>query len=289
MPSRLDVRFSDFGGDRRTVTPRVTTVCCYPLGPGRVMPCRRLTTWALEAHTRAAGRVFFTRRSGASLLREAGTIHLYAPGCVYGEDSRGAAPDAQETYWLFEGGRASGLERFVDNPRRFARFFDPEQLVSSLLVESARICRDRGGRSFWKVQSLLATALDYLLESRTDGDPAPRITSALPQPGFALRVEHYLRTHFPEPVTLADLARHLRVSPSVVSHTFKAETGVAPIARLIQIRIEHAKSLLRKGERLKPIAAATGHSSEFHLSRNFKSVTGLSPARYRALHGARHG
>jgi AraC-like DNA-binding protein len=40
--------------------------------------------------------------------------------------------------------------------------------------------------------------------------------------------------------------------------------------------------LLLKGEKLKSIAALTGHSSEYHLSRNFKIVTGVSPATFRA-------
>jgi iron complex transport system substrate-binding protein len=81
----------------------------------------------------------------------------------------------------------------------------------------------------------------------------------------------------------------MRISPSLLSHKFKEETGVAPIARLIEIRIEHARSLLLRGEKLKSIAALTGHSSEYHLSRNFKAVTGVSPAEFRSVQARQSG
>ncbi len=210
-------------------------------------------------------------------------MHLYAPGCDYWEDSHEADLPVQETYWLFTGGDVAGLDRFVDKSKRFARFSDPENLIGKLMLESARFCSDRGQGAFWMAQSLFAAALFQLAGSRKTGVFDYLVSSSEPRQSFGFRVEQYLRRNFSESIGLADIARHMRTSPSLLSHKFKAETGVSPIARLIEVRIEHAKSLLMKGEKLKSIAGLTGHSSEYHLSRNFKTVTGLSPARFRLL------
>lgn len=282
MDQRLKVRFLLADETRGKLGPRLATVCSLPLAVRRISRCHRIGTWALEYHARNAGKVFFGSPPGLRIDREAGTIHLYAPGCNYGEDSRAAVLPVQETYWLFADGDAAGLRPWVANARRFARFYDPENLVGKLMLESARLCHERGQSAFWLAQSLFDAALFHLAQSRKIGEFDYRISSTEPPQSFGFQVEQFLRRNLSEPIRLADIARHMRTSPSLLSHKFKAETGLAPIARLIEIRIEHARSLLLKGEKLKNIAALTGHSSEYHLSRNFKAVTGVSPARFRA-------
>ena len=283
MDRRLKVSFSFFDEGRGKIIPRVSTVCCFPLNVRRVARCHRNATWALEYHARNAGTVYFGSLTGNHIEREAGTIHLYAPGCVYGEDSREADLPAQETYWTFSGGDVAGLAPFVDNARRFARFFDPDNLIGKLMLESAHFCNDRGQGAFWMAQSLFAQALFHLLGSRKISPFDYRVSASEPPQNFGFQIEQYLRRNFSESIGLADIARHMKTSPSLLSHKFKDETGFSPIARLIEIRIEYAKSLLLKGEKLKSIAALTGHSSEYHLSRNFKTVTGISPARFRSV------
>lgn len=279
----LKVSFSFLDEWRGKVSPLLSTVCCFPLHARRVGHCRRIPTWALEYHSRNAGKLYLGSLSGTPLYREPGTVHLYAPGCDYWEDSHEADLPVQETYWLFSGGEGAGLERFVNNPERFARFSDPENLIGKLMLESARFCNDRGQGAFWMAQSLFAAALFQLAGSRKTGAYDYLVSSSEPRPSFGFRVEQYLRRNFSESIDLADIAHYMRTSPSLLSHKFKAEMGRSPIARLIEIRIEHARSLLMKGEKLKSIAALTGHSSEYHLSRNFKAVTGVSPARFRLL------
>jgi AraC-like DNA-binding protein len=73
----------------------------------------------------------------------------------------------------------------------------------------------------------------------------------------------------------------MKVSESSLNHRFKEETGISPIARLIEIRLEFAKSLLLKGEKLVNIADMTGFYDEYHLSKAFKKKFGISPKTFR--------
>lgn len=278
---KVSFRFSDEWQGK--VSPLLSTVCCFPLSARRTAHCGRIPTWALEYHSRNAGRVYFGSLSGRHILREPETIHLYAPGCDYWEDSHEANLPVQETYWIFAGGEMAGLGRFVENPERFARFLDPENLIGRLMRESAQFCCDRGQGAFWMAQSLFAKAVFLLSESRRTETSDYLVSSSMPPQSFSFQVEQHLRMNIAEPMRLADIARHMKTSPSSLSHTFKDEAGISPMARLIELRIEHAKSLLLKGEKLKVIAALTGHSSEYHLSRNFKAVTGVSPASFRSI------
>lgn len=275
------VSFSFSGPWRGKIFPLVHMVCAFPKNVRGLGHCGPIHTWALEYHSKNAGRVYFGGFSGKYLYREAGTIHLYAPRCDYWEDCAEADLPIRETYWIFDGGDIAGLERFVDNPERFACFRDPENLVGSLMMESAAACESRGQDAFWMVQSLFAKALFLLFGSRRIDAWRHLISSEAPRPTFSFEVERYLRENLAENLTLADIARHARTSASSLSHRFKQETGVSPIAKLIEVRIERAKGLLLKGEKLKTIAAVTGHSSEYHLSRNFKAVVGVSPAEFR--------
>jgi AraC-like DNA-binding protein len=73
----------------------------------------------------------------------------------------------------------------------------------------------------------------------------------------------------------------MKVSESSLNHRFKNDTGISPIARLIEIRMEFAKSLLLKGEKLTTIADMTGFHDEYHLSKTFKKQIGLSPRAFK--------
>ena len=49
------------------------------------------------------------------------------------------------------------------------------------------------------------------------------------------------------------------------------------MSRLTKLRINRARGMILKGQPLKTVAAATGFSDAFHLSKTFKSIEGLSP------------
>jgi AraC-like DNA-binding protein len=112
-------------------------------------------------------------------------------------------------------------------------------------------------------------------ETRLIGHPAPTTVSA-----FVRETDAYLSRHLAGPVILADLAQHLHVSASTLSHRFHAETGETPMSRLMRLRLNQAKTLLLSGQKLSAIVEATGFSDMAHLSRTFKRAAGVSPREY---------
>ena len=130
--------------------------------------------------------------------------------------------------------------------------------------------------------------LYYLLHSRhLDGfnylissSPTDKSTD------FSHSVEEYLKKNIGRNVTLAEITKYMKTSESLLSHKFKEETGVSPISRHTELRMEFARSLILKGEKLRYIAEMTGYGDEYHLSKVFKSVTGLSPRNFKKTAGS---
>ena len=143
------------------------------------------------------------------------------------------------------------------------------------------LCEINGERVFWKVQALFMEIIQLLMSARKTSERKWDIASVNDEISFADEVEVYLRKNIANNVKTSDIARYMKVSESSLNHKFKNDTGISPIARLIEMRIDFVKSLLLKGEKLTTIADMTGFYDEYHLSKTFKKQSGLSPRAFK--------
>lgn len=91
-----------------------------------------------------------------------------------------------------------------------------------------------------------------------------------------------MRTRFTEPLTSADLAKASGLSHSRFSHLFKELTGYSPKDYLRRLRIDAARKLLADIDlSIKEVAARTGFDDQYHFSRVFRQIDGLSPTLFR--------
>jgi AraC family transcriptional regulator, arabinose operon regulatory protein len=89
-----------------------------------------------------------------------------------------------------------------------------------------------------------------------------------------------------QPPTVVDLAKLVALSPSRLSHLFKAQTGESILDWQMKLRLRHAARELALGSRsVTDIGAAVGFHSLFQFSRQFKLYYGLSPLVYRRQAG----
>jgi AraC-like DNA-binding protein len=93
----------------------------------------------------------------------------------------------------------------------------------------------------------------------------------------------YLREHFTDNVKLKDLAKVAELSPYYLLRVFKASVGVPPHLYQQQLRVWKAKQLLADGVSLAAISSEIGFADQSHFSRQFKKITGLTPARYQKM------
>lgn len=279
----INQRFT--AGNAGKICPLVTSFHSYPKYSGLMGNKITATGWAVEYHSKSAGRLFLKSLSN-SIDRERQTVHLYAPGSIYWENTHDADYPIQETYLYFAGAETCNLDSLISQEFKFARFHDPDNIVGDLFGVAAASCSKQGEESFWIVQSLFMRIIHHLLHSRRlDGYNYGILASdAGPEASlFSYKVEEYLRRNTGRNLTLSEIASYMKTSESLLSHKFKEETGLSPVARHAILRIEFAKNLILKGEKLRSVAEMTGYSDEYHLSKSFKASTGVPPRSFKRL------
>ncbi|PWJ86873.1 AraC family transcriptional regulator [Mesorhizobium loti] len=93
-------------------------------------------------------------------------------------------------------------------------------------------------------------------------------------------VRDFIHAHSAEVLQLAALAALAGCSKATLIDGFKAHFGLPPTRYLIQVRIDQARRLLRRGQQVAEVAVAVGFADQSHLTRHFKAVLGVTPARY---------
>ena len=82
--------------------------------------------------------------------------------------------------------------------------------------------------------------------------------------------------------TIGELAAMCGISEGYFRAIFAAHTGQSPIDYLTNVRISHAKELIRSGLcSITDAAVSCGYTDNAYFSRAFKRVTGMSPREYK--------
>ena len=95
-------------------------------------------------------------------------------------------------------------------------------------------------------------------------------------------VKDYLDLHYRQKITLDHLAEHFYINKFYLTRIFREQFGLTINNYLLQIRITHAKRLLRFSDlSIEKIAVECGMSDANYFARMFKKVEGSSPGEFR--------
>lgn len=125
--------------------------------------------------------------------------------------------------------------------------------------------------------NLIATHMDMLEEElqgvRVDQREEERIKKSL----------LFIREHYPEEMTIQDIAESADISVSTCLRLFKAALDTTPIRYLIEYRLNQAVEELKKkdGRTIAEIAYACGFSDASYFNRCFRKAFSETPSQYR--------
>ena len=91
----------------------------------------------------------------------------------------------------------------------------------------------------------------------------------------------YLHLHFRENVRLDEIAAAVGVSKFHLSREFKLSTGRTLMETVMLLRLDRAKDLIEKGERVSAAARACGFSNLSYFTRSFQNQFHVLPSQLR--------
>jgi len=117
-------------------------------------------------------------------------------------------------------------------------------------------------------------------------DPADLAGSSESLQYLVARAKDFMASNLESEVSLAEVAAACGVSLPYLSRAFRKSTGTSPYRWLMQERINRAKGFLSiPGNTLVGVALTCGFANQSHFTRCFSQVVGISPGRWRRLHG----
>lgn len=121
---------------------------------------------------------------------------------------------------------------------------------------------------------LAGSAID---SSELDEDPAP---------DWVLRAHQMILDNARVAgLEIREIARSCGVHPVSLARRYRRHFGVSPAFALRQTRVAGAAAAIERGVDLAETADGCGFADQSHLTRDFRSVFGVSPAGYRRLLG----
>jgi AraC-like DNA-binding protein len=131
-------------------------------------------------------------------------------------------------------------------------------------------------------EELAAQSRLVLIRERLDQWLRRRVTPppSVPDPGLADRLRDLLDAHVVDGLTLDTAAELLHAHPTHLVRAFTQRHGLPPHRYLTGRRVELARGLLLDGARPVEVATAAGFYDQAHLTRHFKRMVGVGPARF---------
>lgn len=142
----------------------------------------------------------------------------------------------------------------------------------------------------------LASSSDYIRDMRINGKLNDLLTLLMesswhreahtnaPKKMEISRVKSFLDEHYEEKLSLESVASHFFIDKHYLARLFKEQYGVTLVTYLQQVRITHAKRMLRfTGKSIEEIGLECGIGELNYFSRVFKKPEGVSPSEFRRV------
>lgn len=230
--------------------------------------------------------LFFLVISGSGMLEYDGKSYSLTKGdCVFIDCRKPYSHRTSQDLWTlkwvhFYGPNLNGIyEKYVErgglpsftasNPKAYSQLL--QQLYD--IAASAVYIRDM------KIYEKLTALLTMLMEE--SWNPAGS-THAASRKRDLQGIKDYLDLHYQEKISLDSLEELFYINKFYLTRVFKEQFGLTVNNYLLQVRITHAKQLLRFTDLpMEKIGQECGMNDANYFARMFKKVEGIAPGEFR--------
>lgn len=150
----------------------------------------------------------------------------------------------------------------------------PEAVARRLIGATARFAK---GDEVIVEGLALDLAASVFSPAELDEDPAP---------GWLSRAREIIGDLATRPgIEVRSVAAEVGVHPVSLARRYRRHFRQSPASAIRQARADRAADLMTRGADLAALAEDAGYADQSHMTRDFGTIYGLTPARYRALFG----
>ena len=186
--------------------------------------------------------------------------------------------------------------RYFEN--KILKVADSERELLSTIVSEAKsaFSNDLGIVRFEKLrrrkdadfgaEQVIKISLEMLLISlyRRDGRNSEKLSGSIKtnnEKEILQRVLDYINKNVGEQLSFGNILAYANISATGLKNMFRRHIGIGVMAYVRRIRIERAKTLIREESyNMTQISEMLGYSEPDKFSRQFKSVSGMTPTEY---------
>jgi len=249
------------------------------------------TVQAKEPHVmqreHLASYLFFIVKEGGGTLEYDGiTYSLNQNDCVFIDCQKKHSHCADlDKLWIlnwihFYGPNMGGIyDKFKERSGKPVFHTDQQEQYFSLLSEVFSIASSDNYIRDMQLYEKITSLLTLLMEDSWNPEGQTNFSR---QKQNVQEVKDYIDSHFTEKLALDDLAERFFINKFYLSKIFKEQFGTSINSYLLQVRVTHAKRLLRFSElSIEQIGYECGVGDANYFSRMFKKIEGISPGEYR--------
>ena len=243
--------------------------------PGYAIHRRNFPFHAIEYVAGGIGQVELKEQTFAL---NPGTIFSYGPGVPHGIIGNPSAPLVK--YFVdFSGKWASSLLDSCKLPLgHVAQVFPSNTLVPLFdeLIQSGLRLRRENSDLCLKLLECLALKICGTIAPQKDVETLAFATYQ--------KCHRHIEQHFLKLQTLEEIAKECHVGKAYLCRLFRRYDQQSPYQFLLLLKMNFATECLsRPGTLVKQVAAECGYADQFHFSRVFRNILGMSPAKFRML------
>lgn len=239
----------------------------------------------VSTHPDLASHLFIMVLSGSGTLSYLGEKYALSPGdCAYVNCKNDYYHESSDDLWTirwihFYGPTAFGIYRkYVERGGEIIFHPDTTECFTDCFEKIFELASSDDYIKDMKINEQLS-ALCCLLMAES-WHPESRIVATGRQ--STRKVQEYLKNHLSEKITLDRLSEQFFVNKYYLTRLFKNEYGLTINEYLLELRISHAKELLRFSSlSIEEIGESCGIAPLYYFSRVFKQVEGINPREYR--------
>jgi AraC-like DNA-binding protein/mannose-6-phosphate isomerase-like protein (cupin superfamily) len=248
---------------------------------------------ALQPHTsHRAGMTsylfFIVTKGSGTLVYAEEKYQLHRGDCVFIDCKKAySQSSSSEDLWAlkwahFYGYNLNGIyEKYVERGGQPA--FTPKNstLMSDLLTQLLDLAGSEDYIRDMKINEKITSLLTLIMSESWHPEKGNRI-GLKKQSLHPVKV--YLEVHYKERITLDSLSEQFFINKFYLTRMFKEQFGTTVLAYLDQVRITHAKQLLRFSDlTVESIGREVGIEDGAYFNRVFKKVEGVTPGEYRRM------